>query len=420
MANDAAVAADLAEAEGTPTDCLAGVRIVDLSQYEAGPSCTEVLAWLGAEVVKIEKPGTGEAARFGYQRKPGHDSYYFLQFNANKKSITLDLKKPKGIELLKQLVAKADIFIENLAPGAIERLGLGYKELSAINPRVVYAQIKGYGDGSPYEQYLSYDPIAQAMGGIMSVTGERGQAPVKPGPGLGDTGTGMLLANSLLGSLLRRERTGKGQHLKVAMQDACMHYIRLAWAYNHATGKACGRHGGKSVTGHVVPMGVFPCKGGGPNDYVTLYCHAGVPEQFQRLLDVIGRSELKGDPRYIDQNARSTREPEVNAMISAWTTTLDKYEAMRLLSEAKVPAGAIRDTAELLADPDFVARGVMQVVEHPTLGPIQLMGWPVKHDGQHPQIRPAPLLGQHTEEVLQGWLGLDAGAQKQLAEDGVV
>jgi crotonobetainyl-CoA:carnitine CoA-transferase CaiB-like acyl-CoA transferase len=419
MANDGSIATDL-DQDSEPTNCLDGVRIVDLSQYEAGPSCTEVLAWLGAEVVKIEKPGTGEAARFGYQRKPGHDSYYFLQFNANKKSITLDLKKPKGIELLKQLIAEADIFIENLAPGAIERLGLSYSELQKINPKLIYAQIKGYGDGSKYESYLSYDPIAQAMGGIMSVTGEKGQAPVKPGPGLGDTGTGMLLANSLLGSLYRAQRTGKGQHLKIAMQDACMHYIRLAWAYNHATGEACGRHGGKSVTGHVVPMGVFPCKGGGSNDYVTLYCHAGVPEQFQRLLDVIGRPELKGDPRYIDQNARSTREPEVNAMIREWTMSLDKYEAMRLLSEAKVPAGAIRDTAELLADPDFVRRGVMQVVEHATLGPIQLMGWPVKHDGKHPTIKPAPLLGQHTQEVLTDWLGMDAAGQNRLKEDGVL
>ena len=419
MADDGHIDTDII-ADAEPYDCLQGVRIVDLSQYEAGPSCTEVLAWLGAEVVKIEKPGTGEAARFGYQRKPGKDSYYFLQFNANKKSITLDLKKPKGIEILKSLIAKADIFIENLAPGAIERLGLSYPELKRINPKIIYAQIKGYGDGSPYESYLSYDPIAQAMGGIMSVTGEKGQAPVKPGPGLGDTGTGMLLANSLLASLYRAERTGKGQHLKIAMQDACMHYIRLAWAYNQATGQACGRHGGKSVSGHVVPMGVFPCKGGGPNDYVTLYCHAGVPEQFQRLLDVIGRPELKGDPRYINQDARSTREPEVNAMITAWTKTLDKYEAMRLLSEAKVPAGAIRDTAELLADPDFVRRGVMQIVEHPTLGEIQLMGWPVKHDGKHPKIEPAPLLGQHTGSVLADWLGLDADTQARLEAEEVV
>jgi len=420
MPDDARIADESDEIADEPYECLAGIRVVDLSQYEAGPSCTEVLAWLGAEVVKIEKPGTGEAARFGYQRKPGKDSFYFLQFNANKKSITLDLKNPKGIEILKSLVAKADIFIENLAPGAIERLGLGYKDLSKVNPKLIYAQIKGYGDGSPYEKYLSYDPIAQAMGGIMSVTGERGRPPVKPGPGLGDTGTGMLLANSLLGALFRCQRTGKGQHLKIAMQDACMHYIRLAWAFNQATGQACGRHGGKSVSGHVVPMGVYPCKGGGPNDYVTLYCHAGVPEQFQRLLGVIGRDDLVGDPRYISQETRSGREPEVNAMISEWTTQRDKYEVMRLLSEAKVPCGAVRDTAELLADPDFLARGVMQVVEHPTLGSIQLMGWPVLHDGKPPKIKPAPLLGQHTEDVLSEWLGMQADACGALKVDGVI
>jgi formyl-CoA transferase len=406
--------------EDAPYKCLEGIRVVDLSQYEAGPSCTEVLAWLGAEVVKIEKPGTGEAARFGYQREPGKDSWYFLQFNANKKSATIDLKTAAGLELIKKLASKADVFIENLAPGAVERLGLGYDVLKAENPRLIYAQIKGYGDTSPYASYLSYDPIAQAMGGIMSVTGENGQSPVKPGPGLGDTGTGMLLANSLLGALLRCQRTGKGQHLKIAMNDACMHYIRLAWAFTQATGDACGRHGGKSVSGVVVPMGVFQCKGGGPNDYVTLYCHAGVPAQFQRLLEVIGRKDLVGDPRYIDQAARSTREPEVNAMITEWSLQHDKYEVMRALSEAKVPCGAVRDTLELLAEPEFVERGVMQVVEHPTLGPVQLMGWPVLHDGIPPKIKPAPLLGEHTDEVLGNWLGIDKAAVDRLRSDGVV
>jgi len=411
--------AELPTTEAAPFECLTGVRVVDLSQYEAGPSCTEVLAWLGAEVVKIEKPGTGEAARFGYQREPGKDSWYFQQFNANKKSITVDLKTPGGIELLKSMIAMADIFIENLAPGAIERLGLGYDVLKAVNPKLIYAQIKGYGDGSPYETYLSYDPVAQAMGGIMSVTGERGRMPVKPGPGLGDTGTGMLLANSLLGALLRCQRTGQGQHLKIAMNDACMHYIRLAWAFTQATGNACGRHGGKSVSGVVVPMGNFPCKGGGPNDYVTLYCHAGVPAQFQRLLEVIGRSDLVGDPRYIDQAARSTREEEVNAMITEWTMQHDKYAVMRALSEAKVPCGAVRDTLELLAEPEFLERGVMQVVDHPTLGQVQLMGWPVLHDGVAPKIKPAPLLGQHTDEVLETWLGMDRAAREKLKDEGV-
>jgi len=198
--------------------CLAGVRIVDLSQFEAGPSCTESLAWLGAEVVKVEPPGKGEQSRRAFARPSNADSWYFLQFNANKKSITIDLKSPDGIELVKKLIAQADVFIENMAPGTIERLGLGYDDVRALNPKLIYAQVKGFGEGTPYQNYLSFDPIAQAFGGIMSVSGEAGARPVKPGPGLGDTGTGMLLAISILGALYQTRGTGRGQRIQVAME----------------------------------------------------------------------------------------------------------------------------------------------------------------------------------------------------------
>jgi formyl-CoA transferase len=400
-------------------DCLAGVRVVDLSQYEAGPSCTETLAWLGAEVVKIEKPETGEPARYGYAREPGKDSWYFCQFNANKKSVTLDLKSPRGIELLKAMLESADVFIENLAPGAIERLGLGYDAVKDLNPKLIYAQIKGFGEGSPYESFLSYDPVAQAMGGIYSVTGEPGRQPVKPGPGLGDTGTGMVFAISLLGALYRAQRTGQGQRVQVAMQDSCMSYIRLAWAHTLKTGEACGRHGGSGVTGNVVPMDVFPCKGGGANDYIVMYCHAGVPEQFQRLLKVMGRDELVGDPRYISQDARAQHRAEVYEMITAWTTQHDKYEVMRLLGEAKIPVGAVRDTRELMDDPDFERRGLMQYIDHPELGAFKMVGWPVRHDGRYSRLKPAPLVGANTEEIFSSWLNMDKAEIEKLRKDGV-
>jgi crotonobetainyl-CoA:carnitine CoA-transferase CaiB-like acyl-CoA transferase len=401
-------------------DCLAGVRVVDLSQYEAGPSCTETLAWLGAEVVKIEKPGTGEPARYGYARRPEKDSWYFCQFNANKKSVTLDLKSPRGIELLKQMLSEADVFIENLAPGAIERLGLGYDAVKSLNPKLIYCQIKGFGDGSPYESFLSYDPVAQAMGGIYSVTGEKGRQPVKPGPGLGDTGTGMVFAISILGALYRAQRTGQGQRLQVAMQDACMSYIRLAWAHTLHTGEACGRHGGSGVTGNVVPMDVFPCKPGGPNDYIVMYCHAGVPEQFQRLLKVMGRDELVGDPRYISQDARAQHRDEVYALITEWTMQHDKYEVMRLLGEAKIPVGAVRDTRELMDDPDFENRGLMQYIDHAQLGEFKMVGWPVRHDGHFSRLKPAPLVGSNTEEIFSSWLKIDKDEIEKLRKDGVV
>lgn len=401
-------------------DCLAGVRVVDLSQYEAGPSCTEALAWLGAEVAKIEKPGTGEPARYGYARRDGKDSWYFCQFNANKKSVTIDLKSARGVELIKDLIREADVFIENLAPGAIERLGLGYDVAKAINPKIVYAQIKGFGEGSPHEYLLAYDPVAQATGGIMSVTGERGGPPVKPGPGLGDTGTGMLMAISILGALYRAKATGLGQRLQVAMQDACMSYIRLAWAHTLHTGEACGRHGAKTVVGNVVPQGAFKTKGGGPNDYIIMYCHPGVPEQFQRLLEVIGRKDLLGHPEYYTQAARLPKEPEINAMIEAWTLQHDKHEAMNILGQAKVPVGSVRDTRDLFDDPDFENRGLMQQIDHPTLGEFKMVGWPVRHDGAMAKIEAAPLAGENTEDIFGSWLKMSKEDVDALRKDGVV
>jgi crotonobetainyl-CoA:carnitine CoA-transferase CaiB-like acyl-CoA transferase len=200
-------------------NCLDGVRVLDLSQFEAGPSCTEALAWLGAEVVKVENPKGGEPGRaLGTGPRPGADAYYFMVYNANKKSATVNLKSERGLQLVKDMAKQADVFVENFAPGAIERLGLGWDVLHALNPRLVYAQVKGFGEGSPYENNLAFDMIAQACGGTMAITGERDGRPCKPGPTLGDTGTGMLLAIGILGALYRRHTTGKGRRLQIAMQ----------------------------------------------------------------------------------------------------------------------------------------------------------------------------------------------------------
>src|SRR5499427_7528365 len=196
--------------------CLDGVRVLDLSQFEAGPSCTEALAWLGAEVVKIENPRSGDPGRT-VLAEPGRDAFYFLIFNANKKSLAIDLKSAAGKQLVLDLARKADVFVENFAPGAIERLGLGYDVISRINPGIVYAQVKGFGDGSPHQNNLAFDMIAQATGGVMSISGYPDGPPVKPGPTLGDTGTGMLLAISVLGSLYEKKSTGKGQRVQIAM-----------------------------------------------------------------------------------------------------------------------------------------------------------------------------------------------------------
>src|ERR1700731_1425689 len=225
-----------------PLNCLAGVRVLDLTQFEAGPSCTEALAWLGAEVVKVENPNTGEPGRTSFAGPPGGDSFYFLEFNANKKSVTIDLKSERGLALVKDMAKKADVMIENMAPGTIERLGLGYAAIRAANPGIIYAQVKGFGEGSPYEKNLAFDMIAQACGGTMIMTGEPDGPPIKPGPSLGDTGTGMTMAISILGALYERRATGKGRRLQVAMQDAMLHYIRIAFQAQAASGQAARRN----------------------------------------------------------------------------------------------------------------------------------------------------------------------------------
>jgi crotonobetainyl-CoA:carnitine CoA-transferase CaiB-like acyl-CoA transferase len=404
---------------GFGNDCLAGVRVLDMTQFEAGPSCTETLAWLGAEVVKVENPKGGDPGR-SLGGKPGVDDPYFLHFNANKKSITVNLKDPQGLQLVKDLAAKADVMVENFAPGAIERLGLGADVIRALNPSIIYCQVKGFGEGSPYEKNLAFDMIAQACSGIMSTTGELDGRPLKPGPSLGDTGTGMLLAISILGALYRRTRTGQGEHLQVAMQDAMLHYMRIAFSYQARTGKAAPRAADSSVSGGNPPMGTFPCKGGGPNDYVYVYTSRANPEHWRRLLSVIGREDLVGDPRYDSPAARSERAAEVNDMIAAWTRQHSKHEAMDIIGAAGIPAGAVLDTMELHNDPTFEQRGIMQTIDHPGAGPFKMAAWPVRFSGRPPPVKPAPLLGADTDAVLTNWLGLAADTVSGLRSDKII
>ncbi|HUH85059.1 MAG TPA: CoA transferase [Stellaceae bacterium] len=399
---------------------LEGVRVLDLTQFEAGPSCTEVLAWLGAEVVKIENPEGGDPGRSSFRGEPGRDSWYFLLFNANKKSVAVNLKSPAGLALVKDLARKADVFTENFAPGAVERLGLGYDVLRALNPGIVYAQVKGFGAGSPFERGLAFDMIAQASGGVMSITGERNGPPIKPGATLGDTGTGMLLAISVLGALYRRKSTGEGERLELAMQDAMLQYIRVAFAAQAATGKPTERAGSKLLSGRVAPSGVYPCKPGGPNDYVYIYTSRANPAHWRRLLEVIGRSDLIGDPRYDTVPARGEREAEVDAIVAEWTRKHDKHEAMRLVSAVGVPAGAVLDTQELHDDPSFERRGIMQTMRHSVCGDFKMPAWPVRFGGATLPVTPAPLLGEHSAEVLENWLGMSPAAVAKLRQDGVI
>src|SRR6202789_3401247 len=389
-------------------NCLTGMKVLDLTQFEAGPSCTEALAWMGADVVKVENPRSGDPGRTA-GGTPGQDANYFLQYNANKRSVAVNLKDPRGVELVKEMAKHADVMIENFAPGAVERLGLGADVIRAQHPSIIYCHVKGFGEGSPYEKNLAFDMIAQACSGIMSTTGELDGRPLKPGPSLGDTGTGMLLSISILGALYRRKETGQGDHLQVAMQDAMLHYMRIAFSYQARTGRAAPRAADSSVSGGAPPMGTFPSKGGGLNDYVYVFTSRANPEHWRRLLGVIGREDLIGDPRFETPAARAERAAEVKEMITAWTLRHTKHEAMEIIGAAGIPAGAVLDTMELSQDPTFEERGIMPVIDHPVNGKFKMVAWPVRFSGKAPPVTPAPLLGQNNEDVLTSWLGLDTG-----------
>ena len=398
---------------------LQGVKVVDFTQFEAGPSCTETLAWLGADVVKIENPKMGDPGRRLRPGQPDDDPYYFHQFNANKKSVTLNLKSPQGLATVKDMIRAADVVVENFAPGVIERLGLGYEDVKDINPGIIYAQVKGFGEGSPFEKNLAFDMIAQACGGSFSVTGDKDGPPMRPGMSIGDTGTGMLMAITILGALYKRRETGEGHQLQVAMQDAVLHYMRVSLATTGRTGKAAERGGSKVPGISNAPMGLYPCAPGGSNDYVYIMTSRANPEHWDRLLKLIGREDLVGDKRYATPADRQECEDEVDELISVWTRTQTKMEAMRMIGEAGIPAGAVLDTVELNdSDPSFEERGVMQTMSHPIHRPFKMPAWPVRVDGKASRLKSSPVLGEHTGKIMSDWLDLNEAAVAALKEEG--
>ena len=397
---------------------LEGVRILDFTQFEAGPSCTEALAWLGADVVKVENPNRGDPGRRLKPNHPDDDPYYFHILNANKRSMTANLKSPEGLELIRDLIRKADVMIENFAPGAIERLGLSYDAVKAINPSIIYAQVKGFGAGSPFEKNLAFDMIAQACGGTFSVTGEADGPPIRPGISLGDTGTGMVLAITILGALFKRRETGEGHLLEVAMQDAILHYMRIPFSTMGLTGKAAARGGSKVPGISNAPMGLYPCAPGGPNDYVYIMTSRANPEHWDRLLTLIERPDLIGDARYLTPADRLAVEDEVDEIIAEWTRGRTKFEAMEAIGEAGIPAGAVLDTEELYRDETFEQRGVMQTMVHPVHAPFKMPAWPVRVDGKATRLKASPMLGEHTEQIVDEWLGLNDSAVAALKKEG--
>ena len=398
------------------TKALTNMKILDLTQFEAGTSATMMLAFMGADVIKIEQPGKGDPGRFLRTDTPGVDAYYFLLLNANKRSMTLDLKSDEGKAIFLEMAKKADVVVENLAPGTIERLGLGYEDLKKVNPGIIFASIKGFGSYGPYSNFKSFDMIAQAMGGAFSVTGFEDGPPTRPGPTIGDTGTGMHAALGILGAYVQKLQTGQGQRVEVSMQDAVVNYNRVATMSHYLTGQPAPRRGNAMATS--VPSRLYPCKPGGSNDYV--FIHTSSLHMWHAVLQIIGRPELIGDPRYETQQARNQHAQEVYAMIEAWTTTKTKHEAMEAFARAGIPAGATLDSLEVLNNPHLQEREMIVTVQHPVRGEFPMPGSPIQLSESPREYTPAPLLGQHTAEVLETWMGYDHAQIEQLRSQGIV
>ena len=399
---------------------LAGVRVVDLSQFEAGPSCTQTLAWLGAEVIKIEAPGRGEQGRAVTSNKPGHDANFFLLLNSNKRSVTCNLKHPKGRQLLIDLINKADVVVENFAPGTVERLGLGYEDVRKINPRIVYAQIKGFAPEGPYGNYLAFDAIAQAAGGSLSITGEPDGRPIKPGLNVADTGAGLHCVIGILAALYQRQTTGVGQRVEVAMQDAVINFGRIAYAAQAALNAPAPRTGNQSILAGTSPSEVYPCKGGGPNDYCYVYTTRAGNHHWERLLGVIGREDLLTDERFTTPKARQENYKTVDAIIAEWTRHHDKRKVMKLFGEAGIPASAVFDTMELTLDPDLRRRGTFVAVNHPTRGEVVVPGCVIKLSDSHVPVEASPMLGADNDRVFGELLGVTRDEMDAMRNEGAI
>lgn len=395
---------------------LQGMTILDLTQYEAGPSCTETLAWLGADVIKIEPPERGEQGRSLGGLDPKADSMYFCTLNSNKRSATLNLRHPDGVAMFKGMVPKADVVVENFTLGVMEKLGLGYDDLQALNPRLIYASVKGYGTQGPYAHFKSFDMLAQASGGAMSVTGDPHGPPIRCGASFADTGAGIHCAVGILAAYVQCLRTGLGQRVEVSMQDVVANFMRSSMIQHYNSNKPAPRRGNRLPA--QVPGEVFPCKPGGPNDYVYIFVMG--EHMWRDLLQAMQYQDLLDDPRFSSARGRLKHATEVNALIADWASQRTKHEAMEYLGHAGIPAAAILDTGELLANEHLRARQMVIDVTHPEHGTFPMLGNAIRLSASPTQYTPAPLLGQHNAEVYATFLELCQEEMEALHIRGIV
>ena len=395
---------------------LEGLRILDMTQYEAGTSCTQALAWLGADVVKVEAPEHGDPGR-AVGRNPDQEySAYFCNWNANKRSVALNLRTSAGKALFMRLLPRFDVFVENYGPGVIERLGLEYATLKAAHPPLIYARLKGFGTFGPYAGFKSYDMIAQAAAGAFSVTGEADGRPLIPGPTTGDSGTGVQLAMAILAAYVQRLRTGEGQEIDISMQEAMTYYMRTRVALGSDWGTRASPRSGAS--GGLPPVDLYPCKPFGQNDWA--YVMPITDGHWDDLCVAIGRPDLLVDERFASLSARASNDAALYEEVAAWTRQRTKQEVMATLGTAGVPCSACFDTGELHTDRHLVERGFVQRIEHPFHGEVPLLGFAPRMSASEVPLRAAPRLGEHTSQVLGDELGLSEAELRSLrAEEAI-
>ena len=400
------------------TKALEGVRVLDFTHVQSGPTCTQLLAWLGADVIKVERPGEGDATRKQLIDVPGADSLYFTMLNHNKRSITIDSKNPKGKEILERLVKTCDVLVENFAPGALDRMGLTWERIQELNPRMIYASVKGFGPGK-YEDCKVYENVAQCAGGSASTTGFRDGPPLVTGAQIGDSGTGLHLALGIVTALFQREKSGRGQRVQAPMQDSVLNLCRVKlrdqqrlekgplkeysqYGEGVPFGEAVPRAGNDSGGGQ--PGRILKCKGWetDPNAYTYFITQAAA---WEKVCDVIGEPEWKTKPGYAKPAERLDKLNEIFNRIEQWTMTKTKFEVMDQCNPLDIPAGPILSMKEIAEDEGLRASGTIVEVDHPKRGKYLSVGCPIKLSDSPVEVTRSPLLGEHTDEILATVLG---------------